>query len=303
MTPSNTQKTVLITGAGGNLGSKAVTLLEAQDWCNKVIALHAPFEDAPPPRGKVTSYTCDLRTIDDEWPALFKGVDTVVHFAAQKPYAESDWGDTAASSDITFNVGLAAADAGVRRFVNTSSNHAIGGYKDEPLSSSVKNGGMSEDLSPAPGTKWNNGTVDLDSTPYGVSKVMAERFFSALCASSNCDMTAISIRIGWALEGENDPSDISISGSPTGQSSTSAANNEEAKTLRWFRNMWLSNGDFDRLMVRAILSDTQNWPQNSIIINGVSDNTGSDWSLANAAKYIGYQPEHDIYALLPENNG
>ena len=55
MTPLNTPKTVLVSGAGGNLGSKAADFLEAQDWCDRMVALHAPFEDVPPPRGKVTS--------------------------------------------------------------------------------------------------------------------------------------------------------------------------------------------------------------------------------------------------------
>ncbi len=138
----------------------------------------------------------------------------------------------------------------------------------------------------------------MDSTAYGSSKVMGERFVAGLAASSGGRITGVSLRVGWALPGDNDPADISISGSPAGQSSTSAADEEEARTLRWFRNMWLSNGDFERLVFASVIADASAWPEPGIIVNGVSANTGSDWSLEIGERLLGYKPHDDLYARI-----
>lgn len=289
---------VLVTGASGNLGSKAVALLERADWCQKVTALCSPRREAPMARGKVSFFKADLADPAADWRRHLDGVDAILHFAAANPVPESSWQDAALSSDMTFNLGFAAAAAGVKRFINCSSNHVIGGYKDKPLSDLVQGGAMTETLPPAPGTRWNNGKADIDSTPYGASKLMAERFFAMLAAQSAGRMATISLRIGWALEGDNNPADISVSGSPTGQGATSAAGAEEAKTLRWFRNMWLSNGDFDRLLTAALRADAGAWPTPGLVVNGVSNNNGTDWSLETGRTCLGYHPQDDLYALI-----
>jgi nucleoside-diphosphate-sugar epimerase len=289
---------VLITGAGGNLGAKSVEILSRLPWCHRITALHSPRRSAPPPSGKVTSHGADLADAAGDWRRHLEGVDAVLHFAAVNPVPESDWADAMASADITFNLGLVALAAGVGRFVNCSSNHAIGGYKDPPLAATVSGGRMSEGLPPAPGTRWSNGRIDIDSTPYGASKAFAERFFVMLAAQSGGRMTTLSLRIGWALPGANDPRDISVSGSPTGQGATEAAAPDEVRALRWFRNMWISNGDFERLAVAALTADATGWPAPGLIINGVSDNAGTDWSLAAARRYLGYAPQDDIYRHL-----
>lgn len=287
---------VLVTGAGGNLGAKTVRLLAGAPWCEKITAVHSPRKPAPAPEGKVTSYNADLADPSGEWRACLESVDAVVHFAAQRPVPESGWEDAVVSTDMTVNLGLTARDAGVTRFINCSSNHAIGGYKDAPLNDRVQGGGMHEALPPAPGTKWHNGTIAIDSTPYGASKVFAERFFMMLAGTSGGRMSTISLRIGWALPDENDPRQISVSGSPTGQGATEAMDPEEARTLRWFRNMWISNDDFDQLITRALISNASDWSTPSLILNGISDNSGTDWSLDTARTEIGYQPQDDIYA-------
>lgn len=289
---------VLITGAGGNLGAKSVEILSRLPWCHRITALHSPRRPAPPPSGKVTSHGADLADAAGDWRRHLEGVDAVLHFAAVNPVPESDWADAMASADITFNLGLVALAAGVGRFVNCSSNHAIGGYKDPPLAATVSGGRMSEGLPPAPGTRWSNGRIDIDSTPYGASKAFAERFFVMLAAQSGGRMTTLSLRIGWALPGANDPRDISVSGSPTGQGATEAAAPDEVRALRWFRNMWISNGDFERLAVAALTADATDWPAPGLIINGVSDNAGTEWSLAAARRYLGYAPQDDIYRHL-----
>lgn len=290
---------VVVTGAGGNLGAKAVDALAKASWCEKVIGFHSPRRSpARPENGKVEAVVADLTKASASWKEHLKGVDAVIHFAAVNPVPDSTWTEAADSFEMTANLGFACLEQGVGRYVFCSSNHAMGSYKDGALAAGMSPGALREDLPPAPGTHWNDGTKDMDSTAYGSSKVMGERFMAALAANSGGRLTAVSLRVGWALPGDNNPADISISGSPAGQSSTTAVDEDEARTLRWFRNMWLSNDDFDQLVYRSVLADASGWPVPSIIVNGVSANAGSDWSLDIGERLMGYKPKDDLYALI-----
>lgn len=292
-------KTVIVTGAGGNLGAKAVEALVRAPWCEKVIGFHSPNRQPPTPgSNKVEVVVADLTDANGEWKKSLEGVDAVVHFAARNPVPDSTWAEAAASFDMTVHLGLACLEYGVERYVFCSSNHAMGGYKDGDLAAAMSPGALHEDLPPAPGTRWNNGSKDLDSTAYGASKVMGEHFVAALAAGSGGRLTAVSLRVGWALPDDNNPADISISGSPSGQGATTAADVEEARTLRWFRNMWLSNDDFERLVCASVTTPADHWAKPSLVVNGVSANRGSDWSLENGERFLGYKPQDDLYALI-----
>lgn len=294
---------VVVTGAGGNLGAKAVEALAKAPWCDKVIGFYSPNRRPIVPADiadKVEIVIADLTDANGAWRDHVLDADAVVHFAAKNPVPESSWSDAASSFDMTANLGIASLQHGVRRFVFCSSNHAMGGYKDSPLNETMSAGGLVETLPPAPGTRWNDGQKQIDSTPYGASKVMGESFTAALAAGSGGCMSAISLRVGWALPGDNDPADISVSGSPTGQGSTTAQGIEEAHTLRWFQGMWLSNGDFERLLFASILAQSATWPTPGIIVNGVSANDGSLWSLDAAEQLIGYVARDNLYALIAQ---
>lgn len=292
------KRRVVVTGAGGNLGAKAVEAFARAPWCEKVIGFHSPNRKPPAGEGKVEVVVADLTAAGGEWEQHLEGVDAVVHFAARNPVPDSSWTDNTSSFDMTTNLGFASLRHGVRRFVFCSSNHAIGGYKDPPLSDAMSPGALHEDLPPAPGTRWNDGSKDIDSTAYGSSKVLGERFAITLAANSEGRLTSVSLRVGWALPGDNDPADISISGSPAGQGATTESDAESARTLRWFRNMWLSNEDFERLVLASVTADAVGWPQTGIIVNGVSANSGSDWSIAAGKRLIGYVPQDDLYARI-----
>ncbi|TMV04742.1 NAD(P)-dependent oxidoreductase [Brucella haematophila] len=294
-------KTVIVTGAGGNLGAKAVEALATAPWCKKVIGFYSPNRTPPKPvNDKIEVVVADLTDTNGSWREHFEGVDAVVHFAAKNPVPDSTWSEAAASFDMTVNLGLACLEHGVSRYVFCSSNHAMGGYKDGELATAMSPGALREELAPAPGTRWNDGVKDIDSTAYGSSKIMGERFVAGLAAGSNGRLSAVSLRVGWALPGDNDPADISTSGSPSGQSATNAADAEEARTLRWFRNMWLSNGDFEQLVFTSVTASDDGWPEPSVVINGVSANAGSDWSLENGKRFLGYHPQDDLYARIAQ---
>lgn len=110
--------------------------------------------------------------------ALMDGVDTVVHLSgASKP--ESAWEDVLEANIIGMrNVLEAAREAGVRRFVFASSNHAMGMY---------------DRLSEWPVYAH---TLPRGDSLYGVSKIFGEalgRFYH-----DEYGIDFISLRIGWA---------------------------------------------------------------------------------------------------------
>src|SRR5262244_4020197 len=116
-------KTVLITGAAGNLGSKLRRHLGGR------FDLRLLDVD---PRGDIAIVRADLSQWDAAWVDLFRGVDVVVHLAADAT-AQQTWPKLIGPNiDAVVNVLEAAAQQGVRRVVYASSNHVMGGYKDDP---------------------------------------------------------------------------------------------------------------------------------------------------------------------------
>ncbi len=168
-------RTVLITGACGNIGRK---LRAAWADVYDLILLDAnPAPDDP------DVFKADLSIFDEDWITHFHGVDTVVHLAANSNELCSLSELLEPNMDAMANVFNAAALAGVDRIVFASSNHVMGGYKDrgdEPITT---------DLPPRPGN------------PYGMLKLVGERMGQSLALAF--DLTFIALRIGWVPEGRN----------------------------------------------------------------------------------------------------
>jgi NAD+ dependent glucose-6-phosphate dehydrogenase len=170
-------RTVLITGACGNLGRK---LRAAWDDTYELVLLDiAATPDDP------DVIPADLAEIDDEWIGYFHGVDTVIHLAAN-PDELATWEELERPNlDALSNVFHASALAGVERLVFASSNHAMGGYQalgDMPIT---------VDLPPRP------------DGPYGATKLMGERLGRSL--ASTFDLSVVALRLGWVQEGANRP--------------------------------------------------------------------------------------------------
>jgi NAD+ dependent glucose-6-phosphate dehydrogenase len=170
-------RTVLITGACGNIGRK----LRAgwADVYDLVLIDQAASEDDP------DVIRADLRVLDDDWITHFHGVDTVVHLAANADELAS-WDELIGPNlDALANVFHAAALAGVERIVFASSNHVMGEYQTRG------DGPISVDMKPMP------------DGPYAVTKLVGERLGRSLARAF--DMTFIALRLGWIQEGKNRP--------------------------------------------------------------------------------------------------
>jgi NAD+ dependent glucose-6-phosphate dehydrogenase len=173
MTDATPTRRVLITGATGGIGSfLATTLADHYE-----LVLHGRSPDKAP-----EGVDLKIAELDDydQVRALMDGVDTVVNMAgAASP--ESSWELVLEANLIGVrNLLEAARDAGVRRVVLASSNHAMGMYD-----------------------RYEQWPVYPDQLPrgdslYGVSKIFGEalgRFYH-----DEYGLDVINLRIGWFSE-------------------------------------------------------------------------------------------------------
>jgi NAD+ dependent glucose-6-phosphate dehydrogenase len=249
-------KTVLITGAAGNLGGKLRRHLEGRyNLC---------LLDRDP-RGDPAIVTADLSRWDTAWVRLFAGIETVFHLAAD-PAAHCLWPDIIAPNiDAMIHAYEAAAQNGVKRFVFASSNHVMGGYKDVPDVT------ITPQLPPLPGTRYVSGGVPRSSAPYGAAKLFGERLGKLYAEVRG--LSVIAVRLGWVWRGDNTPRGL-------------PPDRED-----WFRQMWLSDRDYCRLMECCITADSS---LRFAVVNGMSANTGMRWDLSETKRLLGYEPLDNV---------
>jgi len=254
-------KTVLITGAQGNIGQKLQAHLQGR-FTLKLLDKNAG--------GNADVIVVDLSRWNDRLVDLFRGVDAVVHLAAD-PNESRSWGEIIPPNfDALINVFAAATKANVPRLVFASSNHVMGGYKD----AEGKGRWLTTDLDPKPGThfEWTPGRLS-DSTPYAATKLFGERL--GYCYTQSTSGVCIALRIGWVnAAGENRPEDL------------------PADAPTWFKRMWLSTRDMCQLVERAITVEQP--PHSFHVVNGMSDNAGMVWDIDHTRQVLGYIPQDGL---------
>lgn len=161
-------KTVLITGATGNIGRKLRAYLERTDkYALRFLCLN--------PENDPSVHTADLSVYSDDWAAAFNGVDTVLLVAAD-PSPRASWGRIQSRNiDLMLNVMAAAAAHRVRRVVFASSNFVVAGHR-------FAHDVLSTVMEPAP------------INAYGASKLFGERVGKMF--AERYDMSFIAFRIG-----------------------------------------------------------------------------------------------------------
>jgi nucleoside-diphosphate-sugar epimerase len=251
-------RTVLITGAAGNMGAKLRHHLQGR------MPLRLIDRD---PRGDETIVPADLAHWDLALVRLFDGVHTVFHLAAD-PTAQQTWPNVIAPNiDAVVHVFQAAVRSGsVRRVVYASSNHVMGGYKDD--SDTLW---LTTDLPPRPGARYLVNGEQRDSTAYAAAKLFGERL--AKCYTDEYGLSVLAVRFGWVRGGDNRPEDV------------------PAERGAWFRLMWLSNRDYCHLMDCCLDADPG---LRFAILHGMSANTGMRWDLTTTERLVGYRPQDDV---------
>lgn len=167
-------RTILITGAAGNIGGKVSAHLRAAGYPLRRLDRVATDD----------IIAADFGVWDESWAAQFEGVDTVFHFAGD-PHGTANWA-SAKRNNITGTQHMlrAAREAKVRRVVFASTNQVMLGYR-------FKTGPVTVDMPPAP------------LSPYGISKFFGEEMGRAFNEETGIDFLAL--RIGYYQRGENLP--------------------------------------------------------------------------------------------------
>ena len=129
-TATGVKRTVLVTGAAGNIGSSFAE--HAADRYD--LRLMVRPTDKPEKVDRIARFGQVVRADLSDLPKLkelFGGVDTVVHLAAD-PDPNATWASLLPNNIVgTYNTMAGAKAAGCRRVVYASSIHAVGGYGPE----------------------------------------------------------------------------------------------------------------------------------------------------------------------------
>ena len=262
------KKKVLITGAAGYVaGQMLPTFRERYDLVLLDVSAKTSPDRPHPEGGQVAGVRiADLPDPDrSQYAHHFEGVDAVVHLAylrRREDEAIDQYTSQRENVDMAHNVLRTAYDAGVRRFTSASSNHAADWYERDLIHDRKM-----EVLDPY--------ELPLSDNFYGWSKATYEHLgFLFACGSFGRKMDVVMVRIG--SPGEVKP-------------------NEDPRAFKRTLGSYLSQRDQTQLFVKSIeapnIENEHGIPW--LVVYGISNNTRGFWSLVNARKIIGYEPEDD----------
>lgn len=255
-------KSVLITGAEGNIGTRLRQNLAGQYDLRALTRA---------PVAGLASTAADIADLEAILPA-FEGVAAVVHLAAS-PDVDTPWADVLHNNiEGTYNVFEASRRAGVKQVVFASSNHAVGMFEVEALPDLYRRGSgvMVDERVP----------VRPDSL-YGVSKAYGEalgRYFSELYG-----LSVYCLRIGSVLRNDDPRAEENL----IAPNSSLVADTTREQRLRRYAATWCSHADLARLIDACLRAEQIRFG----IYYGVSDNPYRFWSLDNARADLGWWPE------------
>lgn len=267
--------TVLVTGGAGYIASYLLPAFRERYDLRLVDVRDTDGRGRPVAGVQVRDASDPLQL--DGCRELFRGVDAVVHLAWVRPRGTSNPERYVAERiniDMAYAVYQLALEEGVRRVV-ASSNHAADFYEG-PIR--IERFDQVYPDAPRP----------LSDNYYGWAKEVYEHLGFVYATG----------KIGRALEVVQ----IRI-GAPRDLASTSFAGEQQRDPLTLHRNlgMWVSPRDLAQLFVRSIdtpeIANEFGVPFQ--VFYGVSNNTRSSWSIANARQVIGYAPQDNseiVYA-------
>jgi nucleoside-diphosphate-sugar epimerase len=262
------KRRVLLTGATGYIASQMLpTLRERYDL---VLADVRPTNRA----GEAVEgvQIADLTDPDlDASRALFRGVDTVVHLAFNRRQGarEDSYVAERTNVDMAYNVYRLVQQEGGRRVVMASSNHAADFY-EYPI--------------------WRR---QLDQITPDSPRPLSDNFYGwAKEAYEHLGFVFASGGVGRPVE----VAQIRI-GAPRPIDVKTCFNAERNDPVAYTRELgaYISPRDLTQLFVRSIeTEDIRNeWGVPFQVFYGISGNTRAFWSIANARRVVGYEPEDD----------
>ncbi|GAB2624754.1 NAD-dependent epimerase/dehydratase family protein [Pseudactinotalea suaedae] len=256
------RRRVLLTGATGYVAGQLLPVLRER-YDLTMVDVRDTDRDGRPVEGV---QLVDLLAADeDELRGLFEGVEVIVHAGYARAEGAPSYAAERRNLDMTARVFEAAQLAGVRRVVVTSTNQASKWY-EQP---------------------WKAGRIDRvdpydyprPDTFYGWAKAAYESL-GFLYASGGAGPVVENVHVRIVC-----PRPIR------------AEDFIDRPTVDYLRDItgWVSERDLQQLYVRCIeaesVDDEHGVPFQ--IFYGVSGNARTFWSIANARRVIGYEPQDD----------
>ena len=259
------KRKVVMTGAGGTIASLVLPAL-SERYDLVPVDIRATNRAGETVEGmQIVDVLNEDRTAYRE---LFRGADAVIHSGfVQTPdrndldaYFKAEYQNV----QMAYNVYQAAWEENVRRVIMISSNHAADYY--EPL---ILDG------------KWDfvnpNGRA-LSDNWYGWAKEVYEHmgFVFAVGKVNGRPLENVQIRIGG-------PRETDVENAPLG----------DLVRMRRALAVYISKRDLAQLYIKSIETDDirDEFGVPFQIFYGISDNPHAFWSIANARKIIGYEPQ------------
>ena len=265
--PPTRQPRVLLTGATGYIASQLLPVFRDRYDLKLVDVRRENAQGEAVPGVELVNL---LEDDDARLRAVFQGIDVVVHLGYYRPPhlgvtgAGKTYLDERPNVDMAERVYRHALDAGAGRVVVASSNHAADWYEQLIHPRKVEMVGPDD--------------LPKSDNYYGWAKIAYEALgFMYACGAFGRRLGVVQLRIGA-------PRDI-------------AAAEYEGKPATYKRDLgaYLSPRDMQQLFVRSIETVwiEDEWDVPFQIFYGVSNNTRAFWSIANARRVIGYDPEDD----------
>lgn len=271
-------KTVLLTGASGYIASQLRDELKAR-YDLRMVDVRAEDRGGDPVPGVEVADLIDAERT--KYAALFAGVDTVVHLGYKRSGGFGGERGLDAFEVELDNVRMAgnvyrtAFEAGVRRVVMASSNHAADFYEHALIHERKK-----EMVSPD--------ELPLSDNFYGWAKASYELLgFPYACGNFGRKLEVVQIRIGAPRDVSGSHYEGDLSEQHTGGTGLS--------NFKRDLGAHLSPRDLRQLFVRAIETPDIERPDGVpwLVVYGISGNTRAFWSLESARNVLGYAPEDD----------
>jgi NAD+ dependent glucose-6-phosphate dehydrogenase len=275
---------VLLTGAAGHVGTLALPVL-SDGHALRLADIKLPV--VPPAQGQFVQIDL-LAASDAHLAALFQDIDVVVHsayipsgdpdvYSVMPPQIERFEAEFA-NVRVAQRVYRAALEAGVRRVVMVSSNHAADWYEHAQVHHRVRDMVYPTDLPLADNFYgWSKASYELLGYPYA-------------CGTFGRALEVVILRIG---------SPYPIHAARYAPDAPAAASSLTRQTgLAGFKRAlgaWLSDRDCAALVRCAIEAPQIALPGGVpwMIAYGISDNTRAFWSLESARRHLAYQPQDD----------
>ena len=278
---TDTKLKVLITGASGYIAAQMLKEYRDRYDLTLVDAVDTDRAGNPVDGVKVVDLIDTDRT---KYESYFAGQDAVIHLAYKRSSPGGVYGTDVPHIDrfatehenvqMANNVYRCAYDAGVKRIVVASSNHAADWYEHSLIHNRKKEMVFPEEL-------------PLSDNFYGWAKAAYELLaYPYACGAFGRKMEVVQVRIGNPRE-TNAAELLSHGDNQHGGTGKS--------TYKRGLGAHFSERDLRQLFAKAI--ETPNIANEHgvpwLIVYGISANTRAFWSLETARRVLGYEPEDD----------